>query len=351
VAFASFGIFYDRLEYNATLDETYRRQHPNYDVFFAADNTTPGRVQWDPKYFSRDGLKTLITAISPPQEVFLIPNDLKPPRSNQWSAGLRHDFGLFNGSLAYSGTRGYNGFSFEWANVTYNAARNDCCDVQNVPAYQNVLVGNNSVRTWYDALLVRLDRPYRSEGKWGWGAGLAYTLSKAEAEGGDLFSFPQVSVGLNKRHPIADDRRHQFVVNWISDVPLAWGLQFSGLAQFASGVPFAWKEFIPLPAPATGNQQIVLGYERAPWFKQVDVRLSKNFLNFNGNQAAVTLSVFNVFNTQNLTGFDDVYRRPVDGVVEVNPNFGHASGMYSDPRRFQLGLQYDFGGARAPSSR
>jgi hypothetical protein len=345
VAFASFGIFYDRLPFNSTLDETYRRQHPNYTINFkAAGDTTSGKIAWDTSYFSAAGLKTLIASVSPPQEVFLIPNDLKPPKSNQWSVGVRHDFGSWNGSLTYNGTRGYDGFSFEWANVALDPARNDCCITANVPAYQNVLVGNNSVHTWYDALLVQVNRPYRQAADgWGWGAGVAYTLSKAEAEGGDLFSFPQVTAGPNARHPIPDDRRHQVVINWVTDIPFAWGIQFSGLMDLASGVPIHRFEFVALPGNA-GNQRAVLGYARSDWYKSVDLRLRKNFLNLNGNRVGVTGSVFNVFDTQNLGCFDETLLNATGtpGVTQPNPNFGHASCTISDPRRFQLGLQYDF---------
>jgi outer membrane receptor protein involved in Fe transport len=351
VAFASFGVFYDRDYYNATLDETYRRQHPNFTINFLPPGTPspgPGAVAWDTSFFSRQGLETLISQISPPQEVFLVPNDLKPPKSNQWSVGVRHDFGQWNGSLTYNGTRSYNGYSYEWANLALNPATNDCCVTKNVPAYQNVLVGNNNVHTWYNAMLVQVDRSYVKIGNYGWGAGLAYTLSKAEAEGGDLFSFPQVTAGpLNARHPIADDRTHQFVLNAITDLPWAWGLQLSGLAQFMSGSPINKLEFVPLPVPPDGpggNQRILVGRARSAWFKNVDLRIAKNFLNVNGMQAAITGSVFNVFNTNNYGCFDETLLNagPTPGTTVPNAHWGKGGCFITDPRRFQLGVQYSF---------
>lgn len=349
VAFGSFGIFYDRLNYNATLDETYRRQHPNYTINFlppGSPSPGPGTVAWDTSYFSAAGLRTLISQISPPQEVFLVPNDLRPPKSNQWTIGVRHDFGQWNGSVAYNGTRGYNGFSFEWANVALNPNTDDCCITAPVPAYQNVLVGNNSVHSWYNALLVQVNRPYqRVTTDWGWGAGVAYTLAKSEAEGGDLFSFPQVTAGpLNKRHPLSDDRRHQIVANWVTDIPYAWGIQFSGLLQLSSGTPINKLEFVPLPNPPGGNQRVLNARARSPWFKNVDLRLTKNFVNFNGKTAAVTGSVFNAFNTQNLGCWDETFANPGSGpgVTVPNPHWGKAGCTISDPRRFQIGLQTNF---------
>ncbi len=345
--FASLGKFYDRLEYNATLDETYRRQHPIYRINFAPNGTGANNTYaWNASYFSRSGLNTLVQSSRPPaQEVFLIPNDLKPPNSNQWSIGIRHDFGGFNGSVTYNGTRSYNGFSYEWANVNYNPVTNDCCIVSNVPAYQNVLVGNNSVHTWYDAMLVQLNRPYtRTTDNWGWGGGIAYTLARAEQEGNDLFSFPMVTAYGNARHPTANDRRNQFVFNWITDIPYAWGIQFSGLAQLQSGSPFNKTQFVPLPNNQ-GNQRVILGQERTPWFKNVDLRFRKDFLNLQGGRGAgITASVFNVFNTQNLGCYDETFANPgsTAGSTVPNAHFGKAGCTISDPRRLQFGLTLDY---------
>ena len=113
--FASAGIFYDRLNTNATLDETYLRQVQTYQFQFS-DTAVAGKTVWDPSFMSRAGLEGLIASgHAPPQEVFLVPNDLKPPKSDQFSVGLRHNFGSFDGSVSYNGSRGFNGYSYERA--------------------------------------------------------------------------------------------------------------------------------------------------------------------------------------------------------------------------------------------
>jgi hypothetical protein len=71
----------------------------------------------------------------------------------------------------------------------------------------------------------------------------------------------------------------------------------------------------------------------------VDLRLRKDFPNFGGTRLGITGDLFNVFNWQNLGGFDDVLIR---GDGTENPTFGNAREVISDPRRFQLGFQYDF---------
>ena len=234
--FAGVGIFYDRIGFNSFVDETYRAQHPNLIFNFSADGSVPGTIAWDPAFFSRQGLQAAIASgVVPRQEIFLVPNDLRPPKSYQFSGGVRQQFGSVFTSVTYTGVRGRNGFTFEWGQLTLNPATNDCCISITTP-YQNILVGNNTVRTWYDGVEFKVDRPYRrSSEDYGWGAGISYSLAWADQEGGDLFSFPQIAAGFNPRHPIGDDQRHRVVANFTTDLPFAFGIQFSGLIQVASG--------------------------------------------------------------------------------------------------------------------
>ena len=345
--YGSIGIFYDRLNYNATTDETYKRQFHDYTVNFsdtAITDPNSHTVQYLPQYGTRQGLIDLIGAGGGTQETFLVPNDLKPPKTNQWSLGVRHDFGWANASVSYNGSRGYNGFTYEFANLAYNPATNDCCLSHNVPTYRNVLVGNNNVHTWYKAMYATFDRPYSRPvlSNWGWGAGVAYTLSKSEQEGTDAFSFPNLQAGGNLRHPSNNDQRHQIVANFITDIPNAWGLQFSGFMTLASGLPYNKLEYVR--TANNGQLQTFLGQERSPWQKEVDFRLQKNFLNLNGNEIGVTASVFNAFNTTNLGCYNTRYAGPgvEEGSVVLDSGFGKANCVVTDPRRFQFGVQYSF---------
>jgi hypothetical protein len=344
--FGAAGIFYDRLGYNSFLDETYRRQHPTFTFRFSSDGSVPGTIAWDPSLMSKQGLDAAIASgQAPPQEVFLVPNDLKPPKSYQWNVGVRQAFGPFLGSLAYTGIRGRNGYTYEWANVTLNPESNDCCLTANLPAYQNVLVGNNSVRSWYDALEVRVDRTYRQGDRGGWGAGIAYTLSWAEAEGNDLFSFPQVGTSFTSRRPIVDDQRHRIVGNWVVDLPFLAGIQFSGLATYASGKPFNQVQFVQVPAAGGGtvNERTLLGFQRGDAYSSVDLRLRKDFPSFGGTRFGVTADLFNTFNTDNLGCLEETFIAVgPGGAPDPNENFGNAGCVVGDPRRFQRGLQYDF---------
>ncbi len=111
---------------------------------------------------SRAGLEGLISSgHAPPQEIFLVPNDLKPPNSKQWSAGVRHDFGSFNGSISYNGSRGYNGYSYEWANPTYDPAQKRLLSFLEYSGISERARWQQRVHNWYKAMFLSLDRPYQ----------------------------------------------------------------------------------------------------------------------------------------------------------------------------------------------
>jgi len=66
-------------------------------------------------------------------------------------------------------------------------------------------------------------------------------------------------------------------------------------------------------------------------YRTVDIRLRKDFPNISGTTLGVTVDVFNVFNYSNFT----------------YPNFNNGNpppnrDLASDPRRAQLGLEYNF---------
>ena len=346
--FGGVGIFYDRQTFNSLIDETFNRQHPNYQFNFdTAANAAKGVLKWDPKYLSREGLlNALASGQAPPTEVFLLPNDLKPPRSTQFNVGIRHDFGTVNAAVTYTGSRSTNGLSFEWANFGLNPD-GGCCTSISIPAYRNVLVANNSVHAWYNAMFFQLDRPYRKVGEHaGWGAGLAYTLAKAESEGVDLFSFPRVTAFGFSRYEIPNSERHRIVANGIVDLPYLFGIQGSTLITLGSGNRLAAQDFSG-PQPVFnrgGGEPPKYGFilPNAFAYRNVDFRLKKDLTSLRGQRIGVTADVFNAFNFNNYGCFNDVAFTNEKGIRTANPDFGKSGCVVADARRLQLGAQYDF---------
>ena len=342
VLFGGAGIFYDRSLFDISVDETLKLRRPEYSVLFADPDSAPhaGEVAWNNSYLTTDTtvLKSLI-ASSPGSlgEVWLISNNAKVPKSTQWNIGIRHAFGSLVASVGYAGVRGYDQLVFNWANFSwrnYGTDSSSCC-LGGSPfhGFTNILYTTSSGRTWYDALQVQINRAYRRTASgFGWGAGLTFTNATRAVSGvdvpGDQFAFPNVQ--FIPKHPANDEKSH-VTANWIMDLPVLAGLQFSGLINLGSGPlqdisgrfdPRNWR-----PGGFTLPQKSFPLLPGAWAYRNVDLRLRKDFPAFSGGSMAVTADLFNAFNYQN---FGCTYGG-------TTPNC-----VVSDPRRLQVGAEYNF---------
>jgi len=154
---------------------------------------------------------------------------------------------------------------------------------------------------------------------------------------GDLFDFPN-TVGIPK-HP-ANDEKSRLVANWTMDVPFAYGIQFSGLITLGSG---AHRDSGGPPRFNPGQPYVRGGFTPPQYnfiipnawaYRTVDIRLRKDFPNISGTTLGVTLDVFNVFNYSNFD-YDNFLRY---ATYPPAPR----STLLSDPRRAQLGIEYNF---------
>jgi hypothetical protein len=230
-------------------------------------------------------------------------------------------------------------FTFSWANIEFPCGNGSCFTFHAIPGFSNILLASTSGKAWYDALEVRVDRPYRrASDRFGWGAGLAYTYAKRRTQGfNDDFSFPNTS--FYPKQPRNDERSH-VVANWILDMPYLYGIQFSGLITLGSGTKYDVGDFFGSP----GNPPPQLGGFSPPkssfiipnaWaFRDVDIRIRKDFPEISGTSLGLTVDLFNVFDYQNFGCFNTF--NPTDA------NFGKASCTISDPRRLQIGGEYNF---------
>jgi len=360
--FGGIGIYYDRSLFDFSVDEIQKLARPTFTVRFADPDSAPkaGEVAWNPSYLTADTAAISALARSSGQpEAFLIDNKTKPPKSTQWSVGVRHKLGSVVASLSYQGQRGTNLFTYNWANIALNPATGTCCVSFNIGAhgFNNIIYSTNDGKTWYDAFSLQLDRPYRpSANGIGWGAGLVYTYATRYLAGVDNLNdisgsfpggFPTAKSIPKRTDCCGGDERHHVVANWVVNIPQLAGIQFSGLVTLGSGarqdvgthprfggVPDS-TYFPAAFQPPQRNFLIFGGWA----YRRVDMRLRKDFPEIHGTSIGVTVDVFNVLNSMNFTNYPFAIPTP-------NPNHtflvGQPTDVLSDPRRVQIGVEYNF---------
>lgn len=324
VVFGGAGRYYDRNLFNNTLDERFRLQYTVGEFFFSEDGSDvvgQPAVQWDPRYMTREGLnEVLASGRTGRPEVFLVENDTQVPYSDQWNVGVRQSFGNMVASVSYANIRSKHGFSYLWG-------AGSCCP-QFDPAYSNVLISSDDIRTWYDAVYVSLDRPFSMESNFGFN--VAYTYADAEQIGGDLFSLDLPTIADWPRYGTPGTQDHRVVANALVGLPFETRL--GALLQYSSGDRFRIHNFergfcVGCYEPITGE---------SPSWTTVDLRLDKDFL-LASNRIGISLEAFNVFNEERYAFFQDF--NPPEG----NPNLGQPTAIVGgSQRRYQVGLRYGF---------
>lgn len=377
VLFGGFGVYYDRLSLALTEGEMLRLTWKVYNIRFSEDGSVPGTIAWNDSYFSRDALQALIqSGTTGKPEVFMLENNTKPPRSNHFSLGVRQAWRDFLFTVNYSGVRSYNNFTWFFANRDRATGRTFETD-----SYRNVLVSTDEGRAWYDGVYLKVEKPYTRASRWG--GGLNYTLGWTD----DEFSAGRPFAGLDFHTP-ADferrrserDARHSITANGIVGLP--FDIRLSGILNLGTGRPYrvfyggdncttgnmdclsneyptvSPEEAARLAAqgqaaccstnPYTGEPETDSFLGIGGWaYRNLDLRFEKEF-QYAGNRLALVAEGFNIFNYDNFHSYEGRIANltPVDGVTNVNTNFGNATGVINDTRlsgaqrRWQFGVRW-----------
>ncbi len=357
VIFGGAGRYYDRINFNFSYDEIVKPNDIRQNVFFSttgrplgvATGSAGDPILWQESYRTAAGLDPVFATVAGKGEAFLLANDWEPPRTDQVNLGVRQRLGEWQTevTLAYGKTE--NEFTWQYLNrcrePTYGndgdgyGDSGGFCSPGAANPYRTYLVSDHNKEREFTALYVKLDKPYTEAS--GWGLNVAWTWSESLQNGGnDNFCFDCFSVESSPMRRSQNDEEHRIVANGIVDLP--WDFQLSGILTLGTGTPFNVFD-------GTGSRFYFRPYAGDPEkysfiipnafaYRNLDLRLTKDFDLWNGSEMSVFVDAINVFNFDNYTNFDG----GTGSSASPNVNFGRPSAVLFPTRTFQIGARYKF---------
>ncbi|MFT3997284.1 MAG: TonB-dependent receptor [Asticcacaulis sp.] len=340
IIFGGYGRYYDRNIYDLAQLETRRAQIHVAQINFTPNGDTDNvqnTATWNASYFGNPtALVALAKSLGLKGEVFALENDAKVPYSDQFNLGVRKRFG----AISTSATLSYIKYQdlFNWVlgnrlpNGTWcaNGPQYACQPWGNsLPNYGNLIISTNDRQARYKALYLTAEKPWTPASKYGFSTTL--TLTDAEMTGhNDSFIFDYANPRDTGWHHAEGVDKWRFVGSGIVSGP--WDTRVSAIVTLASGTPFT---SIDNTGPAL---RIIDGYY---WpkksFKQVDLRVSKDFRLPNGQMITVDGQVYNLFDSVNrvYSGWTGGYNGGTGASLAPD-----ATGQIGPSRSFQVGLTY-----------
>jgi TonB-dependent receptor-like protein len=338
---------------------------PSAGFFTACMGASPPAFCSDP-----NALRQLIAAQGSAGAVWVLPNKLKTPYSDQFDVGVRKRFGDIQASLTYSHIESHNLFLFARANFYNNgwysvvltptgcvnggdAWINDNvpngpftnCPVSGaqLPGFNGKLDrGLDNGRARLDAIYLHIEKPFTDKSVWGFTESI--TLQRARTNvGQDPFNQDEMFNGTEL---------NVFGWNYVPNVPkwnsvtsatfrAPWGFTLSGILSLNSGPAFGHifgfgDPNNPQGACCVGNFAGVYFPHKAIGYKRLDLRVAKTFKMPWGHELTVDAQAFNVFNWLNRT-------YSAWGAGSGNPPpLVERGAIANDQRQFQVGASYKF---------
>jgi hypothetical protein len=340
-----------------------------------------------------------------------IDNHAKHPYTQQFTLGLQQQLGQ-NWVVSADGLHNF-GQRFILGRLLRNSPLANCPNAFDPCTVTDPLTGRSDVvteiqsvaKSWYDALLVSVQKRPTGGPNLRWGFNVNYTLSKTfnysnddqipfnGAEDAVNLIFRSNNLQLEKGYAPTDER-HRFVFYGVFDVP--WNISISPIWTLSSHVPMdsqvpalsarlpilrrnalgreisngaelnaaidQWNSLplcsgvnqVPCHAvDSNGNPIAVLGHvdpnlKFGDDFNSFDMRVTKTWNLFNErNKLQFIAEVFNLFNIANIRGFNNNnYSGFLNDITspDFNKPLRTAGGFFGSggPRAFQFALRYNF---------
>jgi hypothetical protein len=383
VLFAGAGRYYDRPLFIEGVIETIKNSSVIRTVFFCpnggpAQGTGSGVDQANCAQFTsglRDPQALRQLAIAQGGiggEVWVLPNKLHTPYSDQFDVGVRKRFGDITAELIYSHVESRHIFMFARSNFYSNGwytttlTPTGCINggdqwiidftpngpFPNCPATNGQLAGfqgklNRGLdngKAHYDAIYLKIEKPFTDASTWGFTEALTLQRARSnvaqELNSDEFYNGPYLDVyGWNHVNGVP---------KWSSVTSVNWrapyGFILSGILNLNSGPAFGhivapWNGLtgpVPQGACCYANMGGVYFPKKDIAYKRLDVRVAKTFKMPWGHEATVDFQAFNVFNWLNRT-----YSSWGAG-GGANPPLTENGQVGNDQRQFQVGLKYKF---------
>jgi len=306
--------------------------------------------------------------------VWVLPNKVKMPYSDQFDLGIRKRFGSsgITATVTYSHVESHNISMFGRANFyengwytlistptgcsnggdqwiidfTPNGPFPNCAaNIAQLPGFNGKLNrGLNNGRAKLDALFVQIEKPFTEASTWGFTQAITIQNARSnvpmELNSDEMFNAPAFGTyGWNRINGVP---KWSSVTTGIWRAPL--GITLSGTLSLNSGPAFGnivapWNGLtgpVPVGACCFGNFGGPLFPKKDIAYKRLDVRVAKTFKMPWGHEATIDFAAFNVFNWLNRT-------YSTWGAGGGNPPPLTENGQVAnDQRQFQVGLKYKF---------
>jgi hypothetical protein len=388
VLFGGAGRYYDRSLFIEGVIESLTNSNNVVTVGGTGSAFATACASASPPAYCHDpeALRTFLQGQGTGGSVWVLPNKLKLPYSDQLDLGVRKRFGDITATLTYSHVESHHLFMFARANFFENgwftrvlqrdAAGNvtgctnggdawiwdnvssslpgvpaSVCPAQNgqLPGFSGKLNrGLDNGKARLDAIYLQIEKPFTDTSRWGFTE--AVTLQRArsnvaqELNSDEFYNGTGFGVyGWNYVNGV-EKWRSVTSANWRAP----WGITLSGILTLSSGPSFGhiqapWNSSISFPDSSGGGSAIIYGNLGGVYwpkqdigYKRLDLRVAKTFKMPWGHELTADFAAFNVFNWLNRN------YPSWDAGGGDNPPRTFNQQVSNDQREFQVGLKYKF---------